>query len=180
MFTKKPKQDNGSSEKTASVGMTPSPAAQGRTPTTATAAASRSTGQQAGSRSSIIGEELKIVGNIVAKGELHIEGTIEGNVHGVGLVIGSKGNIKGDLIAEDVMIGGRVLGTIRAQRVTLRSGSHVDGDVHHQALAIEQGAMFEGQSRRSDDPIGSTAGSGRPGGSSIGPGFGGVQSSTKH
>ena len=29
----------------------------------------------------------------------------------------------------------------------------VEGDVYHQSLAIEQGAFFEGKSRRSDDPL---------------------------
>jgi hypothetical protein len=29
----------------------------------------------------------------------------------------------------------------------------VDGDLIHQSLAIEQGAHFEGKSRRSEDPL---------------------------
>jgi len=29
----------------------------------------------------------------------------------------------------------------------------VEGDINHQSLAIEQGAFFEGKSRRSDDPL---------------------------
>jgi cytoskeletal protein CcmA (bactofilin family) len=32
--------------------------------------------------------------------------------------------------------------------------SHVEGDIYHQSLALEQGAYFEGRSRRSDDPMG--------------------------
>jgi cytoskeletal protein CcmA (bactofilin family) len=39
-------------------------------------------------------------------------------------------------------------------RVTLQSMSHVEGDIYHQSLALEQGAYFEGRSRRSDDPMG--------------------------
>jgi cytoskeletal protein CcmA (bactofilin family) len=38
--------------------------------------------------------------------------------------------------------------------VTLQAQSHVEGDIFHQSLAIEQGAYFEGKSRRSDDPMG--------------------------
>jgi hypothetical protein len=38
--------------------------------------------------------------------------------------------------------------------VTLQSMSHVEGDIYHQSLALEQGAFFEGRSRRSDDPMG--------------------------
>ena len=56
-------------------------------------------------------------------------------------------------------VRGHVMGSIRGKRVMLQATSHVEGDVFHQALAIEQGAFFEGKSRRSEDP---TAGVPRP------------------
>ncbi|MEJ2517449.1 MAG: polymer-forming cytoskeletal protein [Methyloceanibacter sp.] len=42
---------------------------------------------------------------------------------------------------------------MRGLRVSLQSQSHVEGDIYHQSLAIEQGAYFEGKSRRSDTPL---------------------------
>jgi cytoskeletal protein CcmA (bactofilin family) len=59
----------------------------------------------------------------------------------------------GGVIAEDIVVRGRVVGSIRGLRVTLQAQSHVEGDIFHQSLAIEQGAYFEGKSRRSDDPL---------------------------
>jgi cytoskeletal protein CcmA (bactofilin family) len=59
----------------------------------------------------------------------------------------------GSVIAEDIVVRGRVVGSIRGLRVTLQAQSHVEGDIFHQSLAIEQGAYFEGKSRRSDDPL---------------------------
>ena len=56
--------------------------------------------------------------------------------------------------AEDIVIRGNVAGSIRGNTVTLQSNSRVEGDVFHKSLAIEQGAFFEGKSRRSDDPTG--------------------------
>jgi cytoskeletal protein CcmA (bactofilin family) len=61
--------------------------------------------------------------------------------------------VMGNVIAEDVVVRGRVVGSIRGLRVTLQAQSHVEGDIFHQSLAIEQGAYFEGKSRRSDDPL---------------------------
>ena len=52
-----------------------------------------------------------------------------------------------------------VLGTVRGRRVLLQTSCHVEGDIYHQTVAIEQGAFFEGKSRRTDDPI---AGISRP------------------
>lgn len=102
---------------------------------------------------SVIGEDLTVEGNIISKGEVQLEGEIKGDVHCSSLVIGDKALVEGGVVAEDVIVRGRVVGSIRGHRVTLQSSSHVDGDIFHQSLAIEQGAYFEGKSRRSDDPI---------------------------
>jgi cytoskeletal protein CcmA (bactofilin family) len=46
-----------------------------------------------------------------------------------------------------------VMGSVRGRRVMLQSTSHVEGDIFHQSIGIEQGAFFEGKSRRSQDPL---------------------------
>lgn len=102
---------------------------------------------------SVIGEDLTVEGNVVSKGEVQLEGEIKGDVHCASLVIGDKALIEGGVVADDVIVRGRVVGSIRGHRVTLQSSSHVEGDIFHQSLAIEQGAYFEGKSRRSDDPL---------------------------
>lgn len=101
---------------------------------------------------SIIGEDLSVTGNIVSKGEVQIEGEIQGDIHCSSVIIGDKAQVKGGVVADDVVVRGRVVGSIRGLRVTLQADSHVEGDVYHQSLAIEQGAYFEGKSRRADDP----------------------------
>jgi len=102
---------------------------------------------------SIVGEDLSITGNVTSKGELQVDGEIQGDVHCGSLLLGDKSRVIGGLIAEDIVVRGRVVGTIRGLRVTLQSQAHVEGDIFHQSLAIEQGAYFEGKSRRSDDPM---------------------------
>ncbi|MGZ5849621.1 MAG: bactofilin family protein [Methyloceanibacter sp.] len=102
---------------------------------------------------SIIGEDLTIMGNVVSKGEIQIDGEIQGDVECGSLLLGDKSQVVGSVIAEDVVVRGRIVGSIRGLRVTLQAQSHVEGDIYHQSLAIEQGAYFEGKSRRSDDPM---------------------------
>lgn len=102
---------------------------------------------------SVIGEDLTVEGNVVSKGEVQLEGQIKGDVHCASLVIGDKALIEGGVVADDVIVRGRVVGSIRGHRVTLQSSSRVEGDILHQSLAIEQGAYFEGKSRRSEDPL---------------------------
>jgi cytoskeletal protein CcmA (bactofilin family) len=102
---------------------------------------------------SIIGEDLMITGNVTSKGEIQVDGEIQGDVQCGSLLLGDKSQITGCVLAEDVVVRGRVLGSIQGLRVTLQAQSHVEGDIYHQSLAIEQGAFFEGKSRRTDDPL---------------------------
>jgi cytoskeletal protein CcmA (bactofilin family) len=113
---------------------------------------------------SVIGPDLTILGNLVSKGEVHVEGEVQGDLHASHIMVGEKAKITGSIVAEEVVVRGHVMGSIRGRKVMLQSSSHVDGDIYHQTLAIEQGAFFEGKSRRSDDP---TAGIARPEMSSI-------------
>jgi cytoskeletal protein CcmA (bactofilin family) len=108
---------------------------------------------------SVIGTDLIIAGNLVSKGEIQVDGEVQGDIHSSYVVVGEKARITGSIIADEVVVRGQVMGSIRSKRVMLQSTSHVEGDIHHSALSIEQGAFFEGKSRRSDDP---TAGVQRP------------------
>jgi cytoskeletal protein CcmA (bactofilin family) len=108
---------------------------------------------------SIIGPDLVVVGNLVSKGDVQIDGEVQGDVHSSYVMIGEKARLTGSITADEVVVRGQVMGSIRSKRVQLQASSHIEGDIHHSALAIEQGAFFEGKSRRSEDP---TAGVQRP------------------
>ena len=105
---------------------------------------------------SVIGPDLTIMGNLMSKGEVQIDGEVQGDLHCAQVIVGERARITGGIVADDIVVRGHVMGSIRGSRVTLQASSHVEGDIYHQSLAIEQGAFFEGKSRRSEDP---TAGS---------------------
>src|SRR4249920_4263275 len=102
---------------------------------------------------STIGEDLTITGNVTSKGELHLNGQIQGDVHCVALVLGENAQVEGSVVAEDVMVRGRLIGSVRALRVMLQSTAYVEGNLFHKSLSLEQGTHFEGESRPSDDPL---------------------------
>ena len=102
---------------------------------------------------SIIGPDLAITGNLETTGEVQIEGDVQGDIHAGRIVVGAQGRVVGDLLADEIVIGGVVQGSIRGNSLTFQGASHIEGDVYHRKLAIEQGAYFEGKSRRSDDPM---------------------------
>jgi cytoskeletal protein CcmA (bactofilin family) len=71
-------------------------------------------------------------------------------------VLGESAKLEGSVVAEDVMVRGRLIGSVRALRVTLEAKSHVEGNLFHKTLSIEQGTHFEGESRPSQDPLSSS------------------------
>src|SRR5262249_32530649 len=102
---------------------------------------------------SIIGEDLTITGNVTSKGEIQVDGEIQGDIRCSSLLLGDKSHVKGGVVAEDIVVRGHLVGSIKGLRITLQAPSHVEGDIFHQSIAIEQGAYFEGKSRRSDVPL---------------------------
>ena len=103
---------------------------------------------------SVIGNDLKIMGQglkIIGRGLLQVDGEIEGDVQAVEVIIGEQGKVTGMVAGQQVMVRGKVSGVVCAKIVALQATSEVQGDVHHMSFAVEQGALFEGRSRRAAD-----------------------------
>jgi cytoskeletal protein CcmA (bactofilin family) len=115
----------------------------------------RASAPRAGERSSpsVIGPDLVIIGNLVSNGQVQVDGEVQGDIHGTHIVIGEGARITGGIVSEEVVVRGTVMGSIRGRKVMLQAESKVEGDIYHKSLAIEQGAYFEGKSRRTDDPL---------------------------
>src|ERR1700704_1058837 len=103
---------------------------------------------------SVIGNDLKIIGQglkIIGRGTLQVDGEVEGDVQAVDVIIGEKGQVTGMVAGQQVVVRGKVSGVVCAKNVALQASSEVQGDIHHMSFAIEQGAVFEGRSRRAAD-----------------------------
>ena len=83
---------------------------------------------------STIGEDLTITGNVTSKGELHLNGKVQGDVHCVALVLGENAQLEGNVVTEDVIVRGRLIGSVHALTVILQSTAHVEGNVFHKSL----------------------------------------------
>jgi cytoskeletal protein CcmA (bactofilin family) len=104
---------------------------------------------------SVIGNDLKITGQglkIISRGILQVDGDLESDVAGAEIIVGEQGRVTGTIAAERVIVRGTTSGAIRAKTVALQASAHVEGDVHHLSLTIEEGAMFEGRCRRPANP----------------------------
>src|SRR5690348_4854453 len=99
---------------------------------------------------SILSEDLKIEGDVVSQGELHISGSIKGDVVARKLTLAEGGSITGAVEADVAVIAGNLAGRLTANSVILARTARVVADVTHVSMSVEEGAVFEGFSRRVD------------------------------
>lgn len=102
---------------------------------------------------SILSSDLVVKGNLKTTGDVQIEGVIEGDIRAHLLTVGEGATVKGEIVADDVVVNGRVVGRVRGLKVRLTSTARVEGDIIHKTIAIESGAHFEGSVQRQDDPL---------------------------
>jgi cytoskeletal protein CcmA (bactofilin family) len=69
------------------------------------------------------------------------------------VLINEGARVEGDVVAQELTIGGQVKGAIHATRVKLNSTALVEGDIFHRSLSIEENARFEGSSKREDNAV---------------------------
>ncbi|WP_299195715.1 polymer-forming cytoskeletal protein [uncultured Erythrobacter sp.] len=94
---------------------------------------------------SVIGSDVSITGDISASVDLHIDGKVEGDIKCASLVQGEASVIKGGITADTARMSGKVVGSITAKELVILKTAKIEGDVHYDALTIEQGAQVDGR-----------------------------------
>ncbi|PTD98167.1 bactofilin family protein [Pseudothauera lacus] len=107
--------------------------------------------------SSLIADNVEIVGDVVFSGGLRVDGRIEGNVinkegaNGL-LVLSDKGSIKGRVKVYDAVVNGAVSGDIEVEHfLELQSNARVSGNITYSQLQLECGATIEGRLERTGE-----------------------------
>ena len=109
-----------------------------------------------------IGKSVVIKGELNGSEDLTIEGQVEGKIELKDhvLTIGPNGKIKAQVFAKAVIVLGEVNGNVTAsEKVDIRDGGSVDGDIIAPRVAIAEGAHFRGSvdmQRKSGAPAAAT------------------------
>jgi cytoskeletal protein CcmA (bactofilin family) len=110
-----------------------------------------------------IGKSVVIKGELNGSEDLTIEGHVEGKIELKDhvLTIGPNGKIRAQVFAKAVIVLGEVNGNVTAtEKVDIRDGGSVDGDIISPRVAIAEGAHFRGSvdmQRKGVQPASATA-----------------------
>ena len=98
-----------------------------------------------GSTFSVLGADVAIKGNVEASADLHVDGTVEGDLTCTSLVQGDSSLIEGSITADSARLSGTIKGTITVRELVILKSARIDGDVHYETLTVEQGANVNGR-----------------------------------
>lgn len=99
-----------------------------------------------GDSGAYLGPGTKVNGKLQFDGPATIEGDIEGEIIAhASVTIGQQATMKGKISAVSVVVQGKVLAEIQAEKkLEIHSPGSVIGDVNAQTLVIGDGAVLEG------------------------------------
>jgi cytoskeletal protein CcmA (bactofilin family) len=94
----------------------------------------------------MIGSGTVITGDIKSKGDIRIDGSLNGSIETQGkVVVGLGGVVEGDVICKDADVAGVLKAKITvSQLLSLKMSAKLNGDIVTNKLSIEPGASFTG------------------------------------
>lgn len=95
----------------------------------------------------IIGKGAECNGDFSAQGSARIDGCVNGSVTVAGtLIVGTEGCVNGDISAQNVIVGGEVVGNINTpEKAELTATARVLGDITTSVIVIDENAVFQGK-----------------------------------
>jgi cytoskeletal protein CcmA (bactofilin family) len=117
------------------------------TPNTPPAAMPPRSASPATSRVAVIGRNMLIIGKVHSSEDLYVDGEVRGALEAENcrLTIGPNGKASAGARAREVDVLGRIDGDVETQeKISIRNGGQLVGDIKAAGIVIEDGAYFKG------------------------------------
>jgi cytoskeletal protein CcmA (bactofilin family) len=95
----------------------------------------------------IIAAGTEIKGNMQSKGDIRVDGVLNGNLQTASkVVVGPAGAVMGDVVAQTAEVLGKITGTIRVtEMLCLKGNCEVNGNIYTGQLQVDPSASFNGE-----------------------------------
>ena len=102
---------------------------------------------------STIGPGLRVIGDCITDGSIHVDGLVEGSIKAGEVVVEERGKVRGDIQTHNLIIAGQVSGNIAARgRAEFKASCHVKGDILSPRIKIEEGCRIDGRLHMNPGP----------------------------
>jgi cytoskeletal protein CcmA (bactofilin family) len=101
-----------------------------------------------GGQMTVVGRDTRLEGTLQSDASIRIDGRAKGRIDSRGdVILSSHSDVEADILAQSVVMGGTVKGTITARTKTeVVPGGRLHGTVRSRVLIVREGAVFSGQS----------------------------------
>ncbi|MEN6479199.1 MAG: polymer-forming cytoskeletal protein [Anaerolineales bacterium] len=108
---------------------------------------SQAPGAALGKIDNVLGAETRFKGNIIADGNIRIDGLYEGRIETAGnVIIGPEARVLADIVATVVQVWGAVQGNVMTRgRLEILPTGRVFGNLRVASLLIDEGGIFRGE-----------------------------------
>ena len=104
-----------------------------------------------GSAKVIIGNGVKMIGEITEADNVQIDGNAEVTMNTDNLVVGTTGNVKGAITSNNIDVSGKLKGKITAiETLTVQELGTVSGSIEYKNMQIKLGGKISGKMKVSD------------------------------
>jgi len=94
----------------------------------------------------VIGLNSDFRGDLNIKGELRVEGIVNGLVNADSVTLGQSATVKGEIRAKKIIVEGKVEGNLKAKEIVeIRSTGKVLGEIFTNKLSIMEGGVVNGK-----------------------------------
>ena len=99
-------------------------------------------------RNAVIGPQVRIQGELSGDEDILIEGKVEGKISMTKTVrIGPKAEVHADVKAQFIVVAGKVVGNLAADRVEIVASGSLDGNIRSPKVSIAEGRLATNDQR---------------------------------
>lgn len=96
-------------------------------------------------KNAVIGPQLRIQGELSGDEDVLVEGKVDGKISMTKTVrIGPSAQIHADVKAQFIIVAGKVVGNLVADRVEIVASGSLEGNIRAPKISIAEGAQFKG------------------------------------
>jgi cytoskeletal protein CcmA (bactofilin family) len=96
-------------------------------------------------KNAVIGPQVRIQGELSGDEDILVEGKVEGKISMTKAIrIGPSAQVHADVKAQTIIVAGKVVGNLVADRVEIVASGSVEGNIRAPKISIAEGAQFKG------------------------------------